>query len=419
MFSKNIRRIKTPKELFTVASAHYRWLAYVDKTIYKRLMGMHVDWKESEETWAAKQVRVAVWKLIGERYIFMVDGLPYYVKQKVFLATNTEYPNLRFDDSVKEEWDVIYSYFDKARNKSYARYTKIVRDTFDAIDEWLAETPEKEMKDRHKEETFTHAGVAVRIIADEKKDAADDRQSIKKYLEFLTKSVDVLRKIKPFSELLRKVVFELVLGFSERGVFTAGEYEAGKMIIRSYLLGLSMDTIIHEFGHCFWYEHLSDAQRTAWTDFVNRNKVQFSAGDMIELRAAFEAAIKELDAAGKLDNAKFMRMGIWSNMTKHIKNPRLKSMYLEYLKAHEPTLYWDGVEKKDKTFEFFKEVAEQPFFIHAPTEYASTNEKEAFAETFLFYVVGPVGKIPGGHQTLSHLSPVAKHQFELVTGLVR
>jgi hypothetical protein len=403
MFSKNIRRIKNGHDLFVVAQAYAKWLHMIQVRTFSQLLGVDDAWKDKpkQESYASSQLRTKMWDLVMADRIFTPRIWSNHKLDDPTKAplTGEDHVVYRYNDASKGMWDEYYSMFDRERTKIYTKFGKLVRDAFNALDEWLAEQPDT-MLSHHHTETFKHDGVVVMFVAsDTQHSDANTRKEQKKYLESLSIVLKRYRKMG-LGRFVDKLIYEY--DRANNNTSHAGEYRSGKIV--SFLWeGNTPHVIAHEIGHHLYKTFLSDAQQNAWFNFIQHDLVSFSESDYNEIYHAFKTLYAQ--KAPHASEYSYTVDGVWQDVHKLLKTPVTKELWDAYCKQNAHIHISPLKSDPEASFKNFRSETAKPFVLHAPTAYSSKNPEEAFCETIANYVEG------------TPLTPLIKHQFEMITGL--
>lgn len=138
----------------------------------------------------------------------------------------------------------------------------------------------------------------------------------------------------------------------------------------------SLYTVIHEFGHRYWYKNLSSAQRDAYEDVYARGRVL-----TVEQRQEMWQALKE---------AGFQPV----KATRLLRNPALVDRFLAYWQERVKSTGWtskDLVAHPEYIERNFLSPNVKYVYLDLPiitvSDYAKTNVKEDFAENFAHHVL--------------------------------
>lgn len=404
MFGKNIKRVSNPKDFYFVVQAYAKWDAHLDNLIYQRILGVNTEhFNGKTESYESRILREKMWTLLGAKNdIWMMntrDGRNLHATQG---AGPQGYSKYVYSDANKSSWEGVYNAFAAKRDNLYQKYTRLVRDAFNALDEWL-KTQGDVLPTHRNEEQFQYQGVPVRFMYSDGSEAKD-RERLQVYLKGLHTFLERAKHLGMGRLLQHGIIFELDLAVN---AWEGGNYDhAGT--IRSTLWGYQDARVIaHEFGHHYYRVAMSAKQKESWVHFVKNDRVSFSDADYAVLEKAYYKTIEKIKQSDDSRvNGWHVYEGVWENMLQELQPGLLRDMYAAYLKQRAVKM---NVMKKDvhAGFEEFKR-REYPWFVfHAPTDYSSKNDEETFCEVFSYFVMG------------MGLSPIMEHQFTAITGLRR
>lgn len=199
-FSKNIRRIKSPRDFYTVVQSYAKWLDHME-SLFMSVLTINATQKREKpvETWEEKEVRQKWWNLHIEGTGIFFTEWP-RGSDLLRLANGEQYKQFRYDGK-EAEWVKYYAGFDKARNNIYAKYGKLVREMFAAVDEWLAQRGDTLEAYRKKEE-FKFADVRVRFLTTDETEQRD-KAKLKEYLHVPAAQSFVAKSASKINSLMR------------------------------------------------------------------------------------------------------------------------------------------------------------------------------------------------------------------------
>lgn len=397
-FTKNIRRIKTPQELATVAQAFRVWQTYVDHLVYRRLMGV-TDSPIENESWASKELRAKWWTLVildnpcidsvGHRASFVLYSSP-----GVYGYT----------PQTAASWDRLYQLFDEKRDSIYAKTSKAVREAFAALDAYLASKGTPTHPDHAAPTLMMIDGVEVSVITSEVQPSHYDPRATLRQLR------EVLAAIRRhgLGDYLNRLKVDLYT--SELNWDRAGDYNAGPVgRIRIFAAKDNTHTIAHEVGHHV-HHRLSPERLTAWNTFIKHNAISFTTDDFRRIHQAYLAAF----AKHAKESRGYTVVDMWNvlvpqYLTDRTTAAKYRHFMIDYGKKSRQRIildpFADGRDVEEKWQEFKKE-ASFPFMMFAPTNYSNKNPDEAFCEVFAEYVI-----------QVHPLADIVRSTFEEVVGL--
>ena len=199
---------------------------------------------------------------------------------------------------------------------------------------------------------------------------------------------DQMRKvaelIKQAQSLIGQAGFDKVLGrmvvhvtaLSKSGL-VAGEYQPKDDSMNILPLGIGVHTVVHELGHRNWYQVLSAGDRAYW-------RAAFE-GDLTEItKADVEDIIERARKLKESDKSLFSSIegAIAAYVSGHKEDPLVpyKAAYFkDNVHIHDDFDFWANAWRKD--------LVGQKVMRNFVTDYANTNEQEAYAEVFMHYVM--------------------------------
>lgn len=179
-----------------------------------------------------------------------------------------------------------------------------------------------------------------------------------------------------FKGVLSRMVVH-VTNRSESGL-KAGHYQPSDDSMAILPLGMSVDTMVHELGHRNWYTVLSAGDRDYWRAAFNGDLIEITREDVAEVTKGVRRTWQQ----GESSLPSLIRQSIDDYERSHGKDPVVpyKANYFR-----ENVHYHDKVDFWADTWE--KELVGQRVMRNYVTDYANTNEIEAYAEVFRNYVM--------------------------------
>lgn len=373
MFTKNVRRISTPKELFRVWDAS-------------------IDWAEKFERFAFQQVLGIVPR--GEH----IKGAPSMGTEKawslVIRLSDTFKPNPGYDpqrfgvygrkDYSEEYWSLIYKMFDEERDKRYQRLSKLVREAFKDLETVFSEYGT--LRDLSKTEYAKVGGINLRVVTVEGDEG--NQRIVKSQVDAIKQAVLQIER-KKFGYVCKGLDIIVDPNHYTQGSsagMVAGEYSPNEDEVRIFDFA-DTKTVIHEIGHRLYYKYMSESAVKDWEDFVENDYLRIDeSSDIVRyLRSAFDKALEEAWAD------EFHLTDPWDVMEKYIEDEFTRWLFgliREQKIAPLVMIDRDRLPDAERFWRMFIErITKKPIMIHSVSDYGNTNPVEAFAETFTHYVM--------------------------------
>jgi len=157
----------------------------------------------------------------------------------------------------------------------------------------------------------------------------------------------------------------------------SAKYAPAKDIIT--LLGLASDgTVIHEFGHRYWYKILDSGRRNYWDRAFRGDLIEITKTDIDDVLDLAKRSRGE----NKLDQ---LRAGVktYGRSGDPVRSHKANSFYRSIYRWYEKPDYWERTRKF-----WMDDYVGKPVMMNHVTDYGNTNAEEAFAEVFMLYVLG-------------------------------
>lgn len=419
-FAKNINRIKSGKELCTVANAYAIFLYNLEEFVYKRLLGTST-YHELPDTYGKDRVREKMWLLVIERGVFIPRKRISYnktIESELYPIPGSGgrgYPQYSYG----QNWDKAYELWDKGdRSYYYTRYTRIAKEAFAALLEYMED---KEVEDKHVKKTLTIAGISV--VEKYRENNAEQVGNVREAEAAIKKSAQLIKN-KRLEKALRGLVIEID---PESKDTTYSSSSAGAVYDpcgdRVCLLywGMNEKTICHEIGHRYYYQVISGAAKKTWDDWITKKMTYFTQKEIYEVEAAFWKATDFMKRNADIETWIRSKEAetLWMVTEKFLDNELTKKKYFRVRQLGLGRGFfswsWYASEKKETQQQFFTKMIDsfisdnakgQPFMLDFQiTDYANTNPSEAYAETFSLYCTNQ--KLPG----------IVIQMFKIVSGL--
>ena len=326
---------------------------------------------QSKQSWSEKQVAKTVWTALGT------------------LSSGYLFPdqwNFKTDKHEPAPWVM-----ERDIDKNITRYQRAFNIAFKAIDDLLQFR--KEQGKTHPEAvsllTVGPVQVVVHNQGREERGAEDDLD-------------DELRTLADAVHRITRAGFpEAVRGLTVHVSFVqtalrAGQYDPSKDELYLFPLGMGREnneTLIHESGHRFYYKALPGNARTHWKEVIDARAVTIEDKDIDHMVDKYVAPVVKL--RGHTPFRDELRRTI------NEESVELEAKLRE-LSEHMPAFTDDPEEVRA----FWKKNYNGARVnLEEITDYGSTDEKEAFAEAFMLYVIkGPRAVGPWTRQFFETIS---------------
>lgn len=429
MFMKNVKRIRSGKQLKEVGEAFNNWITYVENYFYQRIGGFGFD-KPREFT---DKQRRDTWELIIlNGHIFdtkkprnwswrdaIKDGRWYSFDDAFRDEARREAPgrNPTLDDE-KRFYDYLYDLWSKERNYHYGVLQRAGKKAMDAIedafDDLSWDKPEG-IQDLHARAVFRVAGLPVEVRYPEDMGGVDGAAMEKRGVAAVKKLDQVLKLLKKKNlGHTVKGVKRFVADVQERT--NAGHYEIGTREVHLEAWGtfgdLTVKVWLHEIGHHQWMTQFGERQKDDWGSFIKGGKTTFTDAEWDVVEKAIKEAINktpdEKMQSWSTENW-FIQDVVTDKIPALIKDPVIKrkfeaanesdlGLYLNWLgeypdlqkKVEEAPTYPAG---KKEHADIYCQAARRKnvgasFLLNKITAYSNKNSEEAYSETLALYLLG-------------------------------
>lgn len=431
-FTKNLRRLKTREDIELVANAMIIFSDNLETFFYGNILGSKgseyaVSYKDFEDSGPLEgyvdKARKNVWELI------------IYLKNIASKLTDKDYFGkvaVHYDDDNRPIEIDIYKKgvlpFEKYIDSTYQKLARLGREAFDSM-EAIFDVKE-EMQDLFITDTLKIQGIPTILTYREGKDV---RELLNPYEKSIANAEKLCNK-KGFKEIFKGVT--LIVDTQRTGI-TKTDYSSiygrGAGAFFSALdmtvnLGTyDLFSLIHELGHKYYHYSMHPDQRDLWKEFIENNTISMERQDVEKFIEKFARKIFDYysDLNDRDKNPYLTSSQKSKKMTEYIdKNmDRFNLTELEYIlldvansgigKMSKYGEQWDLL--FDSFYEQEKEVHDLKYLIEKisiileyvgtygsgyyrdiyrvatknfyVSDYANTNEKEAYAEVFAKYVL--------------------------------
>ena len=401
-FSQNILRIKDWQDLKKVFFAVKIWVDHFRDLIKYSLLGVDIDLEKTEDSILVQKIREQEWTIELELpKIFFIDiydkSIDYDDRWILRKISDMKYENIPI-----ELWEKIYYYWDLKRQSKYQKYSKLIRDIFEILNEFIV--IKKEVMDKYiKNETHIN-NIFTEIYYKESDNKIETKT--REISTLINNGIDILKRNKLDWVLkgLKKFLIDFTGKYiNETNNLACAYYDEQKDLIGFTNLALvgneGKSTLVHEVGHRL-HTHLKKEYSDTWFQFCShfeKNRFSFSKEDIEEIIKLFIKV--NLNNSYDLHDNNYS-LKIWQDMIKLSNDVILKAKMLVMIRYGE--IFWmEIVRFNNSDIDSYKEYKlpkvkdrisdhflNKKFWDKAVSEYASTNHREAFAETFLYYCMG-------------------------------
>jgi len=262
-------------------------------------------------------------------------------------------------------WNKYYNDFDREKKFVFDRIKRAARKAYeDAV--WLVKNKPEEERTRDFGERVT----VGRFILIPEGGITEDK--MKEAAAFIRRTQALVGRAG-FREVLSRMIVHVT---SRSEQLKGGHYQPQNDSISILPLGMSEGTMIHELGHRKWYKFMSPAQRAYWTAAFEGDLVEITEDDVKEVTDRVRRTWKGGGLSHDIKDA------IAAYEKTHRDDPVVpyKADYFrEHAHHHDKLDFWVKVMKED--------LVGQKVMRNYVTDYANTNELEAYAEVFQRYVL--------------------------------
>lgn len=357
----------TPQEMTKVRKMWDVFQNRIQKWIYDDLLDRRMIGQD-KETYAHKHLREVAWATIMDKS--SVSGL--------FPETYTM--------EEKGVWHHDFEKFQRDKKTNFNRHRRAWGETFKAIEEYIAHDGDKQTE-FGKDETLSKAG--MKIILHKEGLPHSDKEMPDAFLRtHLPRAIKALTSAG-FAKVMRGIdvnVYYIPNPQQPKGMIGA-TYNYGKDSIDVFSWGMTSHTsLVHEFGHRLYY-HTPKRVRDMWDDNIHKGKIQVEREHADE----FDRDFIETDTYDKTRST----LKTLTPRLQSIKDPIKQAVFKSWIQRYGASQW---IRK------FIGEEVGAWIDGEFSTNYGATNPQEAFAETFMLFVV----------KGFNRLGPQTKYLFKRV-----
>lgn len=286
-FTKDVRRMKTKEDINLIEKAARIWGTNFETFFFKKVIAKDAPMSSKDYTnemllYYIEEAKNSAWNLA----IYMQSSLPNVLEQISGTLKNDNlvsdevygYQSIRIDGK---------NYFpSKAIDYVYQKLARLGRKAFSDIDNIFE--VEEELIDFYVEDTVNIDGVPVLIIYSENRfERIKDKI---KETENIIKKIKTIGERKGFYDLFEGLTLILDTQFSGKTKKGFGSsYQTGAAAFFnieeiSINLGVvNIETLIHELGHKYFFYNLYEKQRSIWKDFIEKNIISYTQSELLDL----------------------------------------------------------------------------------------------------------------------------------------
>lgn len=392
-FSKNIRRIKSGKDLFKVFEGYKIWHAKFERWIYRSLLSTQ---QHKKRTWVGTSYGDEL-KSIAWDFVIQCQPVSMFFGRDLPTAPVHPTPTYkRYEDN----WQLDYTKFEKIRNKNYSKFARLGKKTFDAVQKyWDAISGEGKHKvgDMLKHERVKIGPVTATVAYSEDDDKAT--KNIKQQIGYIKKGFAQLKSLG-LDRVIRGMKIDIDMQQTGQGAgvgsLASAYYQPANDTI--FLMFFTMpDTFVHEVAHRWWYQVLSKLQIDTWEKWIQDHSTCFEPFEI-------DLIVKAFKKVRGLNPEYSQRRDVWINISKELTG-NVKLKYDLALKSGDgfrivpivtPKDSADKAMQDDDRLRTFIDTygSRKRFTVEYITDYANTNPREAWAEVWRLYVEKKFKRIP-------------------------
>lgn len=414
-FTKNIRRMSTKEDIELVTEICRTFGVNFETFVFKQIIGSQLSktwsdqYKDSAITVYEDEVRKTSWELT----IYLQSNLPFSLERVYYSPEGVP---------IGGEISRKYMSFDKFKDSIYQKLSRLIREAFEKL--YNLFNVETELTDLLVVENIKIGGVPTILTYVEGDE--DNVRDVLKQTEEVIKDAKKLITKKGFKDIysnLTLIVDRQRAGITKGDTFSA--YATGGAAAffddRSMSISLpypNLQTFIHELGHKYYYYNLQQAQRDLWKDFIEKGILNFTKDELKEVALKFtKEFFPTYDSIA--NNQNISRYEKEKLINKEVTNFKFKTLTEKELAIIEVMnerreVNWgfllgayfgdDDKEKKDFSYlvgrieglidysGYYGTGMQRDIFKIAPknlyiSEYGNANEKEAYAEAFMLYIL--------------------------------
>ena len=275
-----------------------------------------------------------------------------------------------------------------SRKQNITRYQgrwRKFKEAFIDLIEYQADEIDKAPED----EQIQKSGINILI----KNKGKDHDKYVKIFLNSLKDITAAIRK-EGFGKVLKDFYIELNFDvasepkiYSRYGDLIGGAYDPNNDKLYMFLLGItdkiSDSTLIHELAHRYWFKYVPERAKKAWKEKFEQKRIRVANTHIKKFFDMF------FDEKRGFPYKKELKQKI-----EKIDDPTMKILF-KYFAENTPIFEpKDGKSRYEAYWDFFQYRARgEEIPLEWITDYARSNEKEAFAEAFKLWVGGVKGKL--------------------------
>jgi GNAT superfamily N-acetyltransferase len=326
-----------------VSAVEQKWENVFYQVMLSKEMA-ELSWGSKDESYLSKKLRASAWNAVMAFHEIMHQLL--------------EWPR---------HWSKYPNDFNREKKYVFDKIKRYAREAYeDALILAQSRTEEQRIFD-FGEKTTVGGFVLVPeagILENKMREAAE-----------LMKQVQSVVSRSGFEGVLNRMVVH-VTAQSKAGL-VGGEYQPKNDSMNILPIGMSVETIVHELGHRNWYQVLSPGDREYWKAAFEGDLTEITKADVEDI---IERAHKLKDEGEGLTSA--IRGAISAYVAGHKEDPLVPykvAYFKDNVHFHDDFDFWANVWRKD--------LVGQRVMKNLISDYANTNEKEAYAEVFQHYVM--------------------------------
>jgi len=398
LYNKAIMKIDSPYDLYEVSKSMQDYSIklhdYLENTLNSRIE--NTGWKDGH----------------GNDFSFYPFQEFYQYLREVLDPYKLSGIRRAYDDWNKYDeniWVNHYSSFEKRRKSLYTMFSQKLKKAFDNLQDWLDTFTNGYAPNRSSEELITYNGFKIKVTSDEAhsnflNSRGSNSYSVEDFKKDLDNLVHDLKSKSISPAFLKNAVFEFNNTIS---LDIGGDYQATGNII-SVLPDKkeSYTTLVHEVGHCYEVTVISKQARSAWQEFYSdpKNFVYISDETKNNIKKELEIICSSKEIKDGYEENKYNHNGLYS-----IKNKIRLQLLAKFNKNSTEyklltTLFndikieaIDYLPSKPDDIDFFMSILnnhelggvlfQDRIILNNMSLYSAKNEKEAFAEMFMYYVL--------------------------------
>ena len=397
LFTKNIRRIKSGRDLFDAKKAWRQYIEDIDRFIWHDILGRNTERHDIADLFYEdfKYINNLLYSnpffpkpgeygLIDMRYESYLD--------KVGSAYQNNYPIPYNEDYYNE----IYKIWNNDRDYFYQKTGREIRNVISllkkVLDYYQGQIPEKA-----KIEYYKIQGVDVEFAYNEMIDQKYVQQTIKKFISLVKEVVPIIATSKKVAASLKSLLvkYDMADTFYNqyKNSLIAGYYYEQKDFIAIRYLGIDKHTLIHEIGHRYYHRFMPKKYSEIWANYIQNKYVEINEDIIKEFTKIFWQCYQQEKYDDEL--TKITLQGIGEDMKKYFTDTFMLSVFIPALKivgglnGTPISTKWEKEHPKRKDqagwlIDWFIDrlKREEKINLLFTSDYGNMNPKEAYAETF-------------------------------------